>query len=177
MRPLPAANPPSLRMNLCRSLNRFVALPLLCAIAFALIPTTHAAIPENELKLAGAIPLTTELLDKMEKFLTSAKSDAAAKAELVAVTKENKDNPPMTGEAWASLINAKCPKTVEVFKASDLTPDEFGKAALAIQSIIMAEAMAPPGDNDNMAKSDDKTVAANKGRAEAIFGSFSTLGL
>ena len=160
-------------------------LPLLCALALlGLAPTTRAAIPESELKLAGAIPLTTELLDKMEKFLTSAKSDPAAKAELVAVTKENKDNPPMTGEAWGSLITAKCPKTVEVFKASNLTPDEFGKAALAIQSIIMGEAMAPPGDNDNMAKSEDKAVAANaafvaanKGRAEAVFGSFATLGL
>jgi hypothetical protein len=160
-------------------------LPLVCVFAaIALVPPTRAAIPENELKLAGAIPLTTELLDKMEKFLTSAKSDPAAKAELVAVTKENKDNPPMTGEAWGSMITAKCPKTVEVFKASDLTPDEFGKAALAIQSIIMGEAMAPPGDKDNMAKSEDKTVAANaafvaanKGRAEAVFGSFATLGL
>jgi hypothetical protein len=160
-------------------------LPLLCAFAaIALVPPTRGAIPESELKLAGSIPLTTELLDKMEKFLTSAKSDPAAKAELVAVTRENKDNPPMTGEAWGSLITAKCPKTVEVFKASDLTPDEFGKAALAIQSIIMGEAMAPPGDKDNMAKSEDKTVAANaafvaanKGRAEAVFGSFATLGL
>ena len=59
-----------------------------------------------------------------------------------------------------------------------------GKAALAIQSIIMGEVMAPPGDNDNMAKSEDKAVAANaafvaanKGRAEAVFGSFATLGL
>jgi len=171
-----------------KSLSTAIAatvLPLLCAFAaIALVPTTRAAIPESELKLAGAIPLTTELLDKMEKFLTSAKSDPAAKAELVAVTKENKDNPPMTGEAWGSLITAKCPKTLEVFKASNLTPDEFGKAALAIQSIIMGEAMAPPGDNDNMAKSEDKAVAANaafvaanKGRAEAVFGSFATLGL
>jgi hypothetical protein len=152
--------------------------------AFSLVPATRAAIPESELKLAGAIPLTTELLEKMEKFLTGAKSDAAAKAELVAVTKANKDNPPMTGEAWGSLITAKCPKAVEIFQASGLTPEEFGKAALAIQSILLGDAIAPPGDNDNMAKSEDKTVAANaafvaanKARAEAVFGSFATLGL
>src|SRR3954470_11218211 len=126
------------------------AFAAIAIAALVLVPTARAAVPESELKLAGAIPLTTELLDKMEKFLTSAKSDPAAKAELVAVTKENKDNPPMTGEACGSLITAKCPKTLEVFKASNLTPDEFGKAALAIQSIIMGEAMAPPGDNDNM---------------------------
>jgi len=172
-------------MNLRRSPNRPFIVLLLCAIAaFAPALPTRAAIPESELKLAGAIPLTTELLDKMEKFLTSAKSDSAAKAELVAVTKENKDNPPMTGEAWGSLITAKCPKTVAVFEANGLTADEFGKAALAIQSIIMGEAMAPPGDPDNMAKSEDKTVAANaafvaanKARAEAVYGSFATLGL
>jgi hypothetical protein len=48
----------------------------------------------------------------------------------------------------------------------------------------MAEVMAPPGDKDNMTKSEDKTVAANatfvaanKGRAEAVYGSFATLGL
>jgi uncharacterized protein (DUF849 family) len=168
-------------MNLLRS----PLVPLVCALAiFPLISPTRAAIPESELKLAGAIPLTTELLEKMEKFLASEKSDAAAKAELAAATKENKDNPPSTGEAWGSLITAKCPKTVAVFEAAELTPEEFGKAALAIQSIIMGEAMAPPGDPDNMAKSADKTVAANaafvaanRGRAEAVFGSFSTFGL
>ena len=172
-------------MMLTRSFKRSLFLPLVCALAtFAPVPPTRAAIPETELKLAGAIPLTEELLGKMEKFFTSVKSDAAAKAELVAVTKENKDNPPATGEAWGSLVTAKCPKTVEVFEASGLTAEEFGKAVLAIQSIIFADAVAPPGDKDNMAKSEDKTVAANaafvaanRARAEAVYGSFATLGL
>ncbi|MFL6514189.1 MAG: hypothetical protein ACJ8M1_04125, partial [Chthoniobacterales bacterium] len=116
---------------------------LLCAIcAVALEPSIGAAVPENELKLAGAIPLTTELFDKIEKFYAGAKSDAAVKAELVGVTKENKDNPPMTGEAWGSLITAKCPKTLEIFRATGLTPEELGKAAHAIESIIIGEEMA-----------------------------------
>jgi hypothetical protein len=159
-------------------------LAVIALFGFGAAPTTRAEAPASELKLAGAIPLTTELLDKMEKFFTSAKSDAAAKAELVAVIKENKDNPPMTGEAWGSLISAKCPKTVEIFQASGLTPEEFGKAAFAIQAIILGDAMAPPGDKDNMAKSEDKAVAANaafvaanRARAEAVYGSFVTLGL
>src|SRR5947207_13251131 len=88
----------------------------LSLFSFAAVPRTRADIPASELKIAGAIPLTTELLDKMEKFLTSAKSDAAATAELVAVRKENKDNP-MAREAWGTLITAKCPKTVEIFQA------------------------------------------------------------
>jgi len=121
-------------------------LAVVALFGFASAPTTRAEAPESQLKLAGAIPLTTELLDKMEKFLTSVKSDAAAKAELVAALKENKDNPLATGEAWGSLISAKCPKAVEIFQASGLTPDEFGKAGLAIEAIIMGDAMAPPGD-------------------------------
>ena len=159
-------------------------LAVMALFGFAAAPTTRADIPANELKLAGAISLNTELLDKMEKFLTSVKSDAAAKAELVAALKENKDNPLATGEAWGSLISAKCPKAVEIFQASGLTPEEFGKAGLAIEAIIMGDAMAPPGDKDNMAKSEDKAVAANaafvaanRAREEAVYGGFGTLGL
>ncbi|MEY2563241.1 MAG: hypothetical protein QOH88_1434 [Verrucomicrobiota bacterium] len=172
-------------MNHHPSLKHSVVLLFLSALAvLTFASTTCAAIPENELKRAGAIPLTTELLEKMEKFLTNLKSDAAAKSELAAVTKENRDNPPETGEAWGSLITAKCPKTVAVFEAAGVTPAEFGKAAKAIESIILGEVMAPPGNPDNMAKSDDKTVAANaafvaanRARAEAVYGSFSTFGL
>ena len=159
-------------------------LALIALFGFAAAPTSCAGIPESELKIAGAIPLSTELLDKMENFLTSLKSDAAAKAELAAVTKENKDNPPTTGEAWGRLISAKCPKAVELFEASDLTPEELAKACFAIQTIIFGDAMAPPGDKDNLAKSEDKTVAANaafvaanRGRAETVYGRFITLGL
>lgn len=183
-------NPASSRKQTTNPISRLATASMAATLAvialfgFGAAPTTRADIPASELKLAGAIPLNTELLDKMEKFLTSAKSDAAAKAELVAVIKENKDNPPMTGEAWGSLISAKCPKAVEIFQASGLTPEEFGKAALAIQAIIFGEAMAPPGDKDNMAKSEDKAVAANaafvaanRARAEAVYGSFVTLGL
>ena len=182
----PASSPEQTTDFISRLATASMAATLAVVALFGLAaaPTTRAEAPESQLKLAGAIPLTTELLDKMEKFLTSAKSDAAAKAELVAAIKENKDNPPMTGEAWGSLISAKCPKAVEIFQASGLTPDEFGKAALAIQAIIFADAMAPPGDKDNMAKSEDKAVAANaafvaanRARAEAVYGSFATLGL
>jgi hypothetical protein len=146
--------------------------------------TTRAEPPASELKLAGAVPLSTELFDKAEKFFGGVKSDAAAKAEFVAAGHDNKENPPMTGEAWGSLISAKCPKALEIFKASGITPDELGKAAFAIQAIILGDAMAPPGDKDNMAKSEDKIVAANaafvaanRARAEAVYGSFITLDL
>ena len=123
-------NPASPRKQTIHFSSRLALASIAGALAltlfgFAAAPTTRAALPESEVKLAGAIPLTTELLEKMEKFLTTEKSDAAAKAELAAVTKENKDNPPMTGEAWGSLITAKCPKVVAVFESVGLTPEEF----------------------------------------------------
>jgi hypothetical protein len=160
-------------------------LGVIALLGFAGASAARAEAPESELKKAGAIPLTTELFDKMEKGLANAKSDAAAKAEVVAVINENKDtNPPTTGEAWGTLISAKCPKTVEIFKAAGLTPEEVGKAGFAIETIIFADAMAPPGDKDNMAKSANKVVAANaaffaanRARAEAVYGSFGTLAL
>ena len=159
-------------------------LAIIALFGFATAPTTRAAIPESELKRAGAIALDAELLDKMEKFFTTARSDAAAKAELATVTKENKDNPPDTGEAWGSLISAKCPKAVEIFEDLELTPEEFGKAVFAIQALILIDAIASPGDKDNMAKSEDKVVAANaaffaanRARAEAVYGNFATLGI
>jgi len=173
------------RLAIASMAATLAVIAVVALFGFAAAPTTRAEAPESQLKVAGAIPLTTELLDKMEKGLTNAKSDAAAKAEIVAAFKVDKDtNPPMTGEAWGSLISAKCPKAVEIFKASGLTPDEVGKAAFAIQTIILADAMAPPGDKDNMAKSEDKAVAANatfvaanRARAEAVYGSFITLDL
>jgi hypothetical protein len=154
-------------------------------LGFVAAPELCAETPADQTRAAGAIPLTTELFDKMEKFFTAVKSEAAAKAEIVAVMRENKDtNPPTTGEAWGSLISAKCPKTVEILEASGLTPEECGKAGFAIEAIMFADGMAPPGDKDNMAKSADKTAAANaafyganKARAEAIYGNFGILGI
>jgi hypothetical protein len=159
-------------------------LAVIALFGFTAAATTRAEAPEAELKVAGAIPLNTELFDKMEKFLSGIKSDAAAKAELVAGIKGIRDNPNLTGEAWGNVISAKCPKTVEIFKASGLTPEEFGKAAFALEAITFGNAVAPPGDKDNMANSSDKAAAANaaffaanRSRAEAIYTGFSILGL
>ena len=151
----------------------------LIVLGFAAAPDLRAELPADQIKTAGAIPLTTELLDKMEKFIKSVSADDAAKAELAAVNKD----PSITPETWGGIISAKCPKTMEIFKATGLTPDEFSKGIFAIMAVGMADAMAPPGDKDNMANSTDKTVAANaafvaanKDRTNAVFGAFMTLG-
>jgi hypothetical protein len=139
-------------------------------LGFVAVSDLRAETPADQLKAAGAIALTTELLDKMDKFIKNVSTDEAAKAELAAVGKD----PSMTPETWGSVIAAKCPKAVEIFKAAGLTPDEFGKAIFAIMAVGMSE---------DLAKSQDKTIqanaaffAANKDRVDATFASFMMLG-
>ena len=141
----------------------------LTALGFAAAPGLRAETPPDQIKAAGAIPLTTELLDKMHKFVKSVSADDAAKAELAAVGKD----PSITPETWGSLITAKCPKAVEIFKAAGLTPDEFSKGIFTIMAVAMS---------DELAKSEDKAVAANaafvaanKDRADAVFAGFMML--
>lgn len=126
----------------------------------------RAETPADQIKAAGAIQLTTELLDHMDKFMKSVSGDAAAKAELAAVDKD----PSTTPDTWGSVISAKCPKVVTIFKTCGMTPDEFGRGILALMAV---------GMNDDLSKSEDKTVqanaafvAANRGRTDAIFNAF-----
>jgi hypothetical protein len=155
---------------LMKALSSAVAALALILAGFAAAPAVRADVPPDQLKAAGAIPLTTDLLDKMDKFVKAMTTDAAAKAELNEIGKDPSINP----DNWASVINSKCPKTVAVFKANSLTPDDFSKAIFA----IMAIAFMP----DEFAKSADKTVkanadfvAGNKDRADTIFGGFLAL--
>ena len=159
-------------MNVIRSLNRLLLLSLLCALcAFVTGPATRADVPPDQVKAAGAIPLTTELLDKMDKFVKDMTTNNEAKAELNAVS----NDPSMNPDTWGSTVSAKCPKTVEVFKGAGVTPDEFGKAIFAMMAIAMS---------DELAKSEDKAVkanadffAANKAKADAVFGGFMALSI
>jgi hypothetical protein len=139
---------------------------IIILLGFAAAPELRAETPADQVKAAGAIRLTTELLDNMDKFMKSVSTDAAAKAELAAVDKD----PSTTPENWGSVISAKCPKVVAIFKTSGLTPDEFGRGILALMAV---------GMNDDLSKSEDKTVQANaafvtahRGRADAIFNAF-----
>src|SRR5438270_8995384 len=156
-------------------LTRSLLLPFICAVAvFAAVPALRAEIPPDQIKAAGAIPLTTELLDKMDKVVKALTTDAAAKAELNAMP----NDPNLTAEGSGAAISSKCPKPTDHFKSAGITPEEFMKAITAMMAVGMAEVMG--GD---LAKSTDKTVAANaafvaanKTRTESIFGAFTTLG-
>jgi hypothetical protein len=139
-------------------------------LGLAAAPDLRAETPPDHIKAAGAILLTTDLLDKMDKFIKSASTDDAAKVELATANKD----PSISPETWGDVISAKCPKTVEILKAAGLTPNEFAKAIYAIMVV---------GISEDLAKSADKTVqanavlvAANKERADALFTAFLMLG-
>jgi len=63
---------------------------------------------------------------------------------------------------------------VEIFKASGLTPDDFSKGIFAIMAVMMSEELSTSEDKTVKANAD--FIAANKDQADAIFGSFMTLG-
>src|SRR5688572_18880590 len=99
---------PFISRRVIASIAATVALTLL---AFTAAPDLRAETPPDQIKAAGAIPLTTELLDKMDEFIKNVTGNNAAKAELAAVSKD----PSITPENWGSVVTAKCPKTVELF--------------------------------------------------------------
>jgi hypothetical protein len=153
-----------------RAIASMAGALIITVLGFAAPPDLRAETPPDQIKAAGAIPLTTALLDKMDKFMKSVSTDDAAKAELTAASKD----PSITPETWGSVISAKCPKTVEIFKASGLTPDEFGKAIFAIMAVGMSEDLAK--SEDKAVQANAAFVAANKERADAVFGAFMMLG-
>ncbi len=140
-------------------------------LACAATPALLAETPADQIKAAGAIPLTTDLLDKMDKAVKGLGGDEAAKAELGTIGKD----PNMTPESWAAAITSKCPKATEQFKSAGVTPDEFAKGIFAIMACAMSE---------DMAKSSDKTAAANaafvnsnKDKCDAVFSGFMMLSM
>jgi hypothetical protein len=142
----------------------------LTLLGLAAAPNLRAETPPDQIKAAGAIPLTTDLLDQMDEFLKSVSKNDAAKAELTTVSKD----PSITPENWGSVISAKCPKTVELFAEAEITPDDFGRAIFAIMACAMGEGLT--NSADKAVKANATFVEANKERAGEIFGTFMMLG-
>jgi hypothetical protein len=146
-------------------------LALLCACAaFALVSNLSAETPPDQVKDAGAITLTTDLLDKMDAFISAVSADDAAKTEMATVGKD----PTMTPETWAAAVKEKCPKTSQHFAAAKITPDEFFKAITAMMACLMSEDMTK--SDDAKAKANAEFLKANNARAEKTFGGFMSLG-
>jgi len=142
----------------------------LTLFAFAASPL-RAETPADQIKAAAAIPLTTDLLDKMDKAVKALGTDEAAKTELGAIGKD----PNMTPESWAAAVTSKCPKATADFKSAGITADDFSKGIFAIMACAMS---------DDMAKSTDKAAAANaafvtsnKDKCDAVFSGFMMLSM
>ena len=141
---------------------------LVLLLAFAAAPALRAEIPPDQVKDAAAIKLTTDLFDKLEAFIQAVSADAAAKAELNEIGKDPAVS--QNQDAWAAAITAKCPKTSEHLKTAGITAGDFTKAISAIMACAMSDEMVK---SDNAAaKANADLVAANKARAEKIFGGF-----
>ena len=159
-------------MNLTRLLNRRCSLlPLLCVIAvFAVTPVTRAEPPSDQARMAGSIPLTIELLDKIDKFTKAVSSDAATTAEWNTSSKD----PAISSDAPAAVINSKYPKLAAAFKAAGLAPEDFVKAYGAILVTGVIAEMGKPTEDKNA----DANIAfykANKDRVTATMNSLEAL--
>lgn len=149
--------------------SALTAIVLLLALAAA--PALRAETPPDQVKDAAAIKLTTDLLDKMDAFITAVSGDAAAKAEMDEIGKDpavSKDQ-----DAWAAAITSKCPKTTEHLKTAGIVVSDFTKGITAIMACAMSEDLAK--SENATAKANAEFVAANKERAEKTFGNFMKL--
>src|SRR2546423_12593713 len=106
-------------------MKTLLALILSALVALTIVPAVTARIPEDQIKSAGAIPLNTELLDKLDKAAKAARADEAARTEMASV-KETERDPVI------AAINSKCPKTVAYLKEAGVTANQLMDATVAI---------------------------------------------
>jgi|GEM_PF-5131921 len=140
-------------------------LLLVAAVAAILLPaavraqgpvSSPEASPENAnseaadpavLEMAGSLPLTTKLLDSLEKFVKGLKSDRAAKQEWDTFMQGGNGD----------VDDPKFTKLAALFKSAKLAPEDLSKASLAMSGTALAGQMADAGKDIGT----DKTVAAN----------------
>src|SRR5437868_6800454 len=121
-------------MNPLRFTHRSsVILVALTLAVISVVPSgLRAETPAEQAKYCGGIALTTDLLDKMDAFVKSMSSDAAAKAELTEIGKDPAVG--TTPESFATAINSKCPKSAANLKAAGIGADDFAKGMFAIMA-------------------------------------------
>jgi hypothetical protein len=155
------------------NVNRSVLFLLVCAIVIAAAPVLRAETPAEQAKMCGGIPLTTDLLDKMDAFVKAMNSDAAAKAELVEIGKD--PGVGQTPESWVSAINSKCPKSAANLKTAGISVDDFAKGMFALMGCSMSEDLAK--SEDATVKVNYEFVKANNDRATKTFSEFMQLSM
>ena len=153
-----------MNMNLTRLL---LAVSLLAA--FTIAPAVRAKTSDDQIKSAGAVELTTELLDKMDAAAKAVSADEAARAEMAAIK-------PDTDPDFGAAVKAKCPKTEEHLKSAGITADELMKATLAIMACFMDESGDLAKSDNETAKANAEFVKANKDRCDKVGGEVMAMG-
>ena len=142
----------------------------LFAIALLAVSPLSAQVTAEQTKAAGAVPLSTVLLDKVDNLLKKVESDPAAKAEYIAAGKDAGARP----ENMSEIVERKYPKLAAVFKTSDLTPFEFMNATGSVfMTITLAEMDQPVEDpraaaNVKFYKENKDRVTATMNKLEAV---------
>jgi len=139
----------------------------------ALLTRVRAQLPDQVEKMAAAVPLTTALLDSLDKFAKTVGSDAAVRADMEAMDKD----PAFSMDKFGEVV-AKYPKLSAAFKSAGLSPDDFMKANVALAATAGAVELA----NNGLSTGTDKTVQANieffkanKDRCTATMNALQTL--
>ncbi len=150
-----------------------ISLPIVAAVALAAfamnVPTARAKISDDQIKSAGAIELTTALLDKMDKGAKAVREDEAARTELAGVKETEPD-------LWNAAVEAKCPKASAHLKEAGITADELMKATLAIMACMMDEKGELANSDNEAAKANAEFVKQNKDRCDKVGGAVMGMG-
>ena len=160
-------------MNPLRFIRRssLILVALSLAVSSVVPIALRAETPAEQAKYCGGIPLTTELLDKMDAFVKSTSTDAAAKAELTEMRKDPAAG--TTPEGWVSAVNSKGPKVVANLKSAGISVDDFAKGMFALMGCAMTEDFTK--SEDATLKGNAEFVKANNERATKVFMAFMEL--
>jgi hypothetical protein len=157
-------------MTFTRPNTRHLVVLFICIATVLAVPAVLGQVSPEQAKMAGAVPLSTVLLDKIDSLLKKVEADPAAKAEYIAAGKDAGARP----ENMTELVETKYPKLAAVFKTSDLTPFEFMNASGAVfMTSVFAESDTAPQDeraatNVKFYKENKARVTATMNRLEAI---------
>ena len=145
------------------------ALALSALVALTIVPVVTARISDDQIKSAGAIPLNTELLDKLDKAAKAVRADEAARTEMAGVKETERD-------AVVAAINSKCPKTAAYLKEAGITADQLMDAMSAMLACIMDESGDLAKSDNEIAKTNAEFVRQNKERCNTVGGELMAMG-
>ncbi|MFL6516411.1 MAG: hypothetical protein ACJ8M1_15445 [Chthoniobacterales bacterium] len=142
--------------------SRHLICGSICAITFLAASAVPAQDAADQAKAAGAVPLSTVLLEKVDNVVKKVESDPAAKVEYMAAGKDAGARP----ENMTELVETKYPKLAALFKTTDMPPFEFMNASGAIfMTAALSETETAP--EDERAAANIKFYKANKERVTA----------